>query len=321
MLKVLSEFNFNIGKLLLFASSKSAGETLEFNNKKITVQTVKKGSFKDIDIALFSAGSQASLQIAPIAVSEGAIVIDNSNAFRMDKSVPLVIPEINFDAIPQNYQGIIANPNCSTIQMLMALYPVYKNFGLKRIVVSTYQAVSGTGKDAMEELKNQSSAILQNQKFESRVYPHQIAFNAIPHIDIFFDNGFTREEMKMVNETKKILRNDSISINATAVRIPVFYGHSESICFQTDSNADLDDIKAVIAEFNGVKLIDNPKQNIYPMAINSENDDNVLVGRLRKDLDLKNRFNMWVVGNNIRKGAALNAVQIAKKLIENNFIR
>ena len=187
-------------------------------------------------------------------------------------------------------------------------------------MVSTYQAVSGTGKKAIEELKSQSLAILNNREIKSEVYPYQIAYNALPHIDIFFDNGFSREEMKMVNETRKILGDSSISINVTAVRIPVFYGHSESICFQTVSDANLEDIKDVLYEFNGIKLVDDPAKNIYPMPINVENDDNILIGRLRKDLDLDNTFNMWVVGNNIRKGAALNAVQIAKKLIDKNFI-
>ncbi len=320
MLKILSEYDFNIGKIALFATEKSEGEILYYKDNPIKVQKVQRGCFNDIDIALFSAGSSASKKIAPQTVKEGAIVIDNSNAFRMEKDVPLVVPEINFKDIPQDYKGIIANPNCSTIQMVLALYPIYKNFGLKRIIVSTYQAVSGTGKKAIEELKNQTFQVLNNKKIEKNVYPYQIAFNALPHIDIFYDNGFTREEMKMVRETKKILNDESIKINVTAVRIPVFYGHSESISFETEKNADVNTIKEALAKYKPVKLYDTPKENLYPMPIDAEKTDKILVGRLRADLDYKNTFNMWVVGNNIRKGAALNAVQIADYLIKNKII-
>ena len=321
MLKVLSEFDFNIGNLKLFATEKSKNQKIIFQDRELFVKTIQNGAFKDIDIALFSAGSSASQKIAPQAVKEGAIVIDNSNAFRMEKDVPLIIPEINFDDIPKNYKGIIANPNCSTIQMLIALYPIYKNFGLRRIIVSTYQAVSGTGKKAVNELTEQTKAVLNNKEIISKVYPHQIAFNALPHIDIFTDNGFTVEEMKMVNETRKILKDKTISVNATAVRVPVFYGHSESVWFETKEETDIRQITNVLSSFLPVLIKDKPHKNIYPLAIESTDTDKVIVGRLRADLDNPKAFNMWVVGNNIRKGAALNAVQIADYLIKNDFVK
>ena len=318
MLKVLSEFNLPVGEIKLFATERSKGQKLLFCDKELTVQSVEKGCFKDVDIALFSAGSLASKEISPIAVSEGAVVIDNSNAFRMSKKIPLVIPEINPERIKG--KGIIANPNCSTIQMLIALYPIYKKFGISRIIVSTYQAVSGTGKAAIEELYIQTKGILSGKEPVAKIYPHQIAFNCLPHIDIFEENGFTREEMKMVKETKKILSDDNIKINPTAVRVPVVYGHSESIYFETTAKASLNDIKSALKSFDAVKLVDNPDKNIYPLAIDTEKTDKVLVGRLRRDIDNPLAFNMWVAGNNIRKGAALNAVQIASYIINNNLI-
>ncbi len=320
MLRVLSEFDFNIDNLRLFATENSAGTKLKFADKTFTVETVTKGCFADIDIALFSAGSKASKKIAPIAAKEGAIVIDNSNAFRMDNLVPLVIPEINPKDLHNIPKKIIANPNCSTIQMLMALFPIYKNFGIKKIIVSTYQAVSGTGKKAVEELINQTKDILENKEPTVDVYPHQIAFNALPQIDVFEDNGFTVEEMKMLRETRKILHNTDISVNATAVRIPVFYGHSESIWFEIEKFANISDIIESLKSFKPILIKDNPAQNIYPLAIDSIKTDMVSVGRIRADLDNPKAFNMWVVGNNIRKGAALNAVQIADYLIRNNLV-
>ena len=317
MIKILSEFDLPIGKIKFFASKRSEGQKLFFKDKEITVQTIKKGCFQDVDIALFSAGSAASKEIAPMAVLEGVVVIDNSNAFRMDKNIPLVIPEINPDNIKK---GIIANPNCSTIQMLIALYPIYKKFGINRIIVSTYQAVSGTGKAAIEELYTQTSDILNGKNPVAKVYPHQIAFNCLPHIDIFEESGFTREEMKMVRETKKILNDYNIKINSTAVRVPVVYGHSESIYFETSAKVSLNEIKSALKNFDAVKVVDDPDKDIYPLAIDTEKTDKVLVGRLRADIDNPFAFNMWITGNNIRKGAALNAIQIASYMIKNNIV-
>ncbi|MFW5992164.1 MAG: aspartate-semialdehyde dehydrogenase, partial [Halanaerobiaceae bacterium] len=254
-------------------------------------------------------------EIAPRAAEEGAVVIDNSNAFRMDENTPLVGPEINpVDIFDHN--GIIANPNCSTIQMVLALKPVYEEYGIKRIVVSTYQAVSGTGKDAIDELDQQVNAYLNDEQLVSEVYPHQIAFNVLPHIDIFFDNDYTKEEMKMVRETRKILDDPDIPITATAARIPVFYGHAEAVNIETEKDVNLDRLKALLNATSGVKVVDNPEKAIYPLPTMSENDDSVMVGRIRKDFSIDRGINLWVVANNLRKGAALNAVQIAEKLIE-----
>jgi len=315
MIKILEERDFPVQELRPLASAKSAGSKITFRNKEILVQEAGAESFKGIDIALFSAGTEASLHFAPIAAASGAVVIDNSNAFRMDKNVPLVIPEVNPNQV-SSHKGIIANPNCSTIQMLVALNNIHKKYGLKKVIVSTYQSVSGTGKDAVQELLNQTNQKLNNQEIETSVYPHQIAFNVIPQIDVFEENGYTREEMKMVRETHKILADDKIKISATAVRVPVIFGHSESIFFETENAVGLRDIKIALEEQAGLKLVDDPTNQVYPLAIDTETDDDVMVGRLRKDLTSDTGFSMWVVGHNLRKGAALNAVQIAELVQE-----
>ncbi|MGD9230274.1 MAG: aspartate-semialdehyde dehydrogenase, partial [Desulfobacterales bacterium] len=257
---------------------------------------------------------------APFAAKDGCVVIDNSSAWRMDPDVPLVVPEVNPHAVAQyTNKGIIANPNCSTIQMVVALYPLHKKFGIKRIVVSTYQAVSGTGKKAIEELDSQTRAILSFKSCENKVYPHTIAFNCLPHIDVFLDNGYTKEETKMVYETRKILEDDTIGVTATTVRVPVFYGHSESINIEVKENISAQEVKSILKNAPGVKVVDDPKNNVYPLAIDAAGQDLTLVGRIRNDESIKNGVNMWVVADNIRKGAATNAVQIAE-ILANKYL-
>lgn len=265
----------------------------------------------------FSAGATRSFDFAPAAAEAGAVVIDNSSAYRMDPEIPLVVPEVNAHAIAQySKHGIIANPNCSTIQMMVALKPIYDKVGIKRIVVSTYQAVSGTGAKAIEELQNQTLAYAAGSPMESSVYPHQIAFNCLPHIDIFMENGYTKEEMKMVNETRKIFEDSSIGVTATAVRVPVFYGHSEAINIETKTKISAAEVKELLATAPGVKLVDDPENGIYPLATDCAGKFETLVGRIREDESIDNGINMWVVSDNILKGAALNAVQIAEAFVE-----
>ena len=314
MLNTLEERNFPAARIKLFATEKSKGKKIKYTDRNLVVDTIEKGSFTDIDIALFSIGSGPSKEIVPNVVEEGAVVIDNSNAFRMDEDVPLVVPEINPEEI-KNHQGIIANPNCSTIQMVMALKPVYDRAGMERIICSTYQAVSGTGKKAIDELQEQVEAYVDKRELENNVYPHQIAFNVLPHIDIFFDNGYTKEELKMVRETKKILKDDKLKITATAARIPVFYGHAESVYIETKEEITLAELKDILDSTSGVEVVDDPENNVYPLPTDSEENDQVMVGRIRKDLSIENGYNMWIVANNLRKGAALNAVQIAEKMV------
>lgn len=318
MLKILEEYDLPIDKLKVIASPRSKGKEIKFKGKKYQIETIEKGVFEDVDIALFSIGSSNSEKFVPQAVYEDAVVIDNSNAFRMDEDVPLVVPEINPEKIKEN-NGIIANPNCSTIQMVVALNPIRKAHVINKIIVSTYQAVSGTGQKAILELKNQSEDYLNKKKVKKEVYPHQIAFNAIPIIDKVNDNGYTEEELKLDRETKKIFDNQNIDVTATAVRIPVFYGHSESIHLEFDIPIDLEEIKSLMDSDENIRLIDNPKKDQYPTPLMSEAEDRILVGRLREDLHNEKALEMWVVGNNIRKGAALNAVQIADYMIKNNL--
>lgn len=314
MVKILGERKFPINDLVLLASVKSAGETICFKKKEFKVHELNNNSFKDIDIALFSAGSLVSKKFVPIAVNNGTIVIDNSSAFRMDSHVPLIVPEVNPGDV-KKHNGIIANPNCSTIQMVVALKPILDEVGINRIIVSTYQSVSGTGKDAIDELKEQSSQILNNKKPTRKVYPHQIAFNILPHIDVFENNGYTKEEMKLIHETKKIFGDNKIKITATAARVPVFYGHSESVYLETEEHISIKKLKNIYLKTKGIKLVDDIDNSKYPLAIMSEIYDEVMVGRLRKDLTEPNGINMWIVANNLRKGAALNAVQIAELII------
>lgn len=319
MLKILSEREFPIADLKLFASSRSEGKIIEFEDRKLTVEVVKEGCFEGIDIALFSAGSDISKEVAPLVKKAGGIVIDNSNAFRMDKDVPLIVPEVNGEHLSEDQQ-IIANPNCSTIQMVMLLKPLANSYGLKRVVINTYQAVSGAGKKAVDELIEQTKAYLNKEEIKNENFNHQIAFNAIPQIDVFLDNDYTKEEMKMVNECKKILADEELAVTATCVRIPVIFGHGESLNIELNSTYNINDIKNIFANTKNVEVIDDPAQEKYPLQIDTENNDNVLVGRIRRDNSKENTINLWLTANNLRKGAALNAVQIAEYLAEHDLI-
>lgn len=319
MVKILEERNFPVEEIKLLATERSAGKTIDFHGEPITVEVTQPDSFKGMDLALFSAGSGVSRQMAPEAVRRGCIVVDNSNAWRMDEDVPLVVPEVNPEEV-EHHNGIIANPNCSTIQMVVALKPIQDQFGLSRIIVSTYQAVSGTGWKAIEELKTQAEQILKGEKPEAKVYPHQIAFNLLPQIDIFMDNGYSREEMKMVNETKKIMKNQDVKIAATTVRVPVLYGHSESVYVETIQPANLTEMRQAMVGAPGLTLYDDLDQLYYPMPNMVEESDQVYVGRIRQDLDEEKGFHLWVVANNLRKGAATNAVQIGEELLKRGLL-
>ena len=315
MITCLEERNFPVKSIKFLASGRSAGKKLDYKGNTIAVEELTEKSFKGMDIAIFSAGGGTSEKFAPFAAQDGCVVVDNSSAWRMDPKVPLVVPEVNPHAVAKyTNKGIIANPNCSTIQMVVPLYPLHKKYGIRRIVVSTYQAVSGTGKKAVDELDHQTRAILNFKDFEKKVYPHTIAFNCLPHIDTFLENDYTKEEMKMVHETRKIMEDDTIGVTATTVRVPVFYGHSESINIETKSDISANEVKALLEETPGVKVIDDPQNNIYPLAIEAAGQDLIFVGRIRDDESISNGINMWVVADNIRKGAATNTVQIAEIL-------
>lgn len=315
MISCLEERDFPIKSVKFLASARSVGRELRFRGDLIPVEELKEDSFKGVDIAIFSAGGSPSEKFAPCAAKDGCVVVDNSSAWRMDPDVPLVVPEVNPHAIAgYTKKGIIANPNCSTIQMVVPLKPIYDKYGIRRIVVSTYQAVSGTGKKAIDELFDQTRAIINFLDYGTNVYPHQIAFNCLPHIDKFMENGYTKEEMKMVNETRKILEDDSIGVTATTVRVPVFYGHSESVNIETKQPISAQDVKSLLENAPGVKVVDDPANNGYPLATDAAGQDMTLVGRIRDDESVPNGINMWVVADNIRKGAATNAVQIAEVL-------
>ena len=316
MREILAERTFPVGELRLLASERSAGQFLEFQNKQIRVKVLREDSFNGIDIALFSAGGSVSDKFAPIAVDAGAVVVDNTARFRMEPDVPLVVPEVNAAEI-ENYKtrGVIANPNCSTIQMVVALKPIHDAARIKRVVVSTYQSTSGAGRKAMEELSQQTAALFNGQDLKKEKFPHQIAFNCIPHIDAFLPGGYTQEEAKMINETKKIFGDASIAVTATCVRVPVFCGHSESVNIETEKKLTVGDVKAILREAPGVLLCDAPEENLYPMAIDAVGTDATMVGRVREDDTVPNGINLWIVADNLRKGAALNAVQIAEILI------
>jgi aspartate-semialdehyde dehydrogenase len=316
MIRILEERNFPVEKLTLLASERSIGKELAFRGKSVPVEMLTESSFAGIEIGLFSAGGGLSEKFAPIAAQAGCVVIDNTSAFRMTPEIPLVVPEVNPEAIAlYKNRGIIANPNCSTIQMVVALKPIHDAVRIKRIVVSTYQAVSGTGKKAIEELSLQTQALMNCKEPVVRVYPHRIAFNCLPHIDVFLDNGYTKEEMKMVHETRKIMGDDSIQVNATCVRVPVFYAHSESINIETEKEISPNEVRELLLKAPGVKLLDDPKNKSYPMPVMAEGKDDTFVGRIRRDESIRNGISMWVVADNIRKGAALNAIQIAEQLI------
>jgi aspartate-semialdehyde dehydrogenase len=321
MLNILEKVLFPISKVVPLATARSEGKTVQFKDMSLPVKVAGKGSFEGVDIALFSAGEAAARELAPIAAAEGALVIDNSSAFRMDDNVPLIIPEVNHKAA-EHHKGIIANPNCSTIQMLVALYPLHRDFRIKRIVVSTYQAVSGTGVPAIIELGAQAKAFGEKKELEAHVYPYQIAFNCLPQIGVFMENGYSEEEMKMHYETRKILGDDRIQVTATAVRVPVFNCHSESISIETEKPLpSLDIIQTLLANSHGLEVWDDPENKLYPMPFNLNGTDKVYVGRIRKDYTVENGLSLWVVADNLRKGAALNAVQIAEMLVGNEWLK
>ncbi len=320
MVKVLEQRDFPVKKLKLLASERSIGRELTFRGKTIPVDVLNEDSFNGIEIGLFSAGGSVSEKFAPIAAAAGCIVIDNTSAFRMVPDIPLVVPEVNPEAIAlYKNKGIIANPNCSTIQMVVALKPIHDAVRIKRIVVSTYQAVSGTGKKAIEELSQQTRALLNFQDPVVKVYPHQIAFNCLPQIDVFLENGYTKEEMKMVNETKKILNDQTIAVTATTVRVPVFYGHSESVNIETQKKITAREVRELLSKAPGVLVVDDPAEKKYPLAIDAAGRDETFVGRIREDESIPSGINMWIVSDNIRKGAALNAVQIAE-ILANQYL-
>ncbi|APB82123.1 aspartate-semialdehyde dehydrogenase [Bacillus amyloliquefaciens] len=327
MLKTLEDRNFEIETLTLLSSKRSAGTKVTFKGEEYTVQEAVPESFEGVHIALFSAGGSVSQSLAPEAVKRGAIVIDNTSAFRMDENTPLVVPEVNEGDL-HKHNGIIANPNCSTIQMVAALEPIRKAYGLKKVIVSTYQAVSGAGNEAAKELYSQTKAILNNEPAELSIMPvkgdkkhYQIAFNAIPQIDKFQDNGYTFEEMKMINETKKIMHMPKLEVAATCVRLPIETGHSESVYIELDrDDATVEDIKQLLKEAPGVTLQDDPAEQLYPMPADCVGKRDVFVGRIRKDLDRANGFHLWVVSDNLLKGAAWNSVQIAESLQKLNLV-
>ena len=309
-LKVLEERDFPYNKIYCFASKRSAGTKVKCKGEDIIVEELTESSFnRDIDIALFSAGGSTSEKYAPIAASKGVIVVDNSSHFRMDKNVPLVVPEVNPEAIWQ-HKNIIANPNCSTIQAMVALKPLQEKYGLSRVVFSTYQAVSGSGVKGVSDLENGLKGSL-----EANCYPHPIANNCLPHIDVFMENGYTKEEMKMIDETKKILEDETLKVTATAVRVPLFDCHSEAINVELDQSFEIEDIFKLYQDFKGIILQDDVNNNVYPLATSAKGTDDVYIGRIRRDFSLDNGLNIWVVADNIRKGAATNAVQIAEVLI------
>lgn len=319
MISILEQRDFPINELRLLASERSAGEKLPFRGHNVTVQQLTEHSFEGVDIGLFSAGASVSKTFAPHAVKAGAVVIDNTSAFRMEPDIPLVVPEVNPHAV-ERQRGIISNPNCSTIQMVVALKPLHDAARIQRVVVSTYQSVSGTGRKAILELETQTRHIFNQRDILCQVYPHQIAFNCLPHIDGFMENGHTREEIKMVNETKKIMEDDRIRVSATTVRVPVFYGHSESVNIETEKKLTAQEAKALLSKAPGVTVVDDPARNLYPLAIDAAGEDDVFVGRIREDNSIENGLNMWIVADNLRKGAALNAIQIAELMIQRGLI-
>lgn len=319
-IKILVQRNFPVNSVHLLASDRSAGTRLFVSHEEIEVKETTPESFKGIDIALFSAGAEISRYFSPIAVQSGAVVVDNSSAFRMRPAVPLVVPEVNPDDI-KRHKGIIANPNCSTIQVVVALYPLHKVNPIKRIIFDTYQAVSGTGSAAVEELTAQSKQVLDGQATSPHVYPHQIAFNVLPEIDVFLDNGYTKEEWKMVEETRKIMHADDIAISATCVRVPVFTGHSVAIHAEFSQPMSPEEARRILAQAPGIKLLDDPTVSLYPQAWSAADTDEVFVGRIRHDASHPNGLVMWVVADNLRKGAALNAVQIAETMIEKKLVQ
>ncbi len=322
MMSMLEKRNFPVGKLRLLASHRSVGKKLKFKGQDVVVEELKKDSFSKgdkLDVALFSAGGATSKEFAPYAAKEGVFVIDNSSAWRMDDNCPLIVPEVNEGAIEKD-KKIIANPNCSTIQMVVVLAPLHEAAKIKRVVVSTYQSVSGAGIKAVNELEEQVKTLLEGKKPKPMAFPHQIAYNCLPQIDVFLDNRYTKEEMKMVDETKKIMGDNSIRVTATCVRVPVFRAHSEAVNVETEKKLTVDDALGILEKAPGVTVVDDIGKLKYPLAINASYKEETFVGRIREDESVDNGLNMWVVSDNLLKGAALNAVQIAESLVKNEFI-
>ena len=319
MLKTLESRNFPATEVVPFASARSAGTKVPYGDSELVVRELKEDVFEGIDIAIFSAGGSTSEKYAPHAAAAGCIVVDNSSAWRMDERCPLVVPEVNPDAL-EGHNGIIANPNCSTIQMVVALKPLHDAAGIRRVVVSTYQAVSGSGQKGISELETQVRQMFNLKEPEVNVYPHRIAFNCIPHIDVFLENDYTKEEMKMVHETVKIMRDPNVKVTATCVRVPVFYGHSESVNIETERKLSAKEARAILAQAPGVQVYDTPSEKMYPLAVDAAGEDPTYVGRIREDDTIPNGLNMWIVADNIRKGAALNAVQIAEELVRRDLL-
>ena len=316
---ILEKSELPVGDLVLMDIAQNTGKIVRWRETDCAVIEAKPEAFEGVDIAIMSAGAEASLELSPEAVKFGCVVIDNSTAFRMVPDHPLVIPEVNIDSL-ENHKGIIANPNCSTIQMLVALKPIHDNYRIKRVIVSTYQAVSGSGQAAVDELQKQTHAFANGEEMLAEVYPHQIAFNILPHIDLFLENGYSKEEMKMILETAKIL-DPQIKITATTVRVPVTNGHSESLNIETEKSFEIEEIKKLLAASPGIELEDDPENNVYPLALNAAGKDAVFVGRIRRDFSTDNALNMWCVSDNLRKGAALNTVQIAEELVKRDLVR
>ena len=318
-IKVLEQRNFPMTSIQLLASERSVGKKLFVTHREIEVKETTAESFKGIDIALFSAGAEISRYFSPIAAQSGTVVVDNSSAFRMADTVPLVVPEVNPEDI-KRHKGIIANPNCSTIQMVVALYPLHKVNPIKRVIAATYQAVSGTGSAAVDELTAQAKQVLDGQTTIPHVYPHQIAFNVLPEIDVFLDNGYTKEEWKLVEETRKIMHAEDIAISATCVRVPVFTGHSMAVNIEFSQPMSPEEARRILAQAPGVKIMDDPVISLYPQPWSAAGTDEVFVGRIRRDASHPNGLVMWIVADNLRKGAALNTVQIAEEMIKREWI-
>ena len=319
MRNILETSDLPIGNLILMDLAQNAAETVTWRGDEYTVVEAKAEAFTGVDIAIMSAGAGASLELSPEAVKRGCVVIDNSTAFRMAPEHPLVILEVNADAL-ENHRGIIANPNCSTIQMLVVLKPIHDKYCIKRVIVNTYQAVSGSGQAAVEELRSQIRAFANGEEMLASVYPHQIAFNVLPQIDVFLESGYSKEEMKMILETAKIL-DPKIKMTATTVRVPVMTGHSESLNIETEKPFEVEEIKTLMEESPGIVLQDDPGKNVYPLAINAAGKDAVFVGRIRRDFSAENTLNMWCASDNLRKGAALNTIQIAQEIVKRNLVR
>jgi aspartate-semialdehyde dehydrogenase len=311
MIKTLEKRNFPVSKLTLLASARSVGKKMEYKGETLTVAELGEDSFKGVDVALFSAGGSISKKYAPFAVQSGAVVVDNSSAFRMDETVPLVVPEVNGDDVRKN-RGIIANPNCTTAVTLMALYPLHREFGVKRIFASSYQAVSGTGAQAIEELRSQVDDIVKGSEVKKSVYPHQIAFNVLPHVDTFLDTGYTKEEMKMQNEGRRIMHHPTFRASVTCVRVPVYRAHSVAVSAEFEKPVSVEKARQVLSQAPGLKLVDDPANNLYPLPLNCAGEDDCQVGRIRLDCAFDNGLAFWVSGDQLLKGAALNAVQIAE---------